>query len=59
MDALVAWIIKPAIVTLMLHEPHAKHTQYLGVTDNEIKALQKYGSMNIMACKRIDDGEEE
>jgi len=50
---------KPAIVTLMLHEPHAKHTQYLGVTDNEIKALQKYGSMNIMACKRIDDGEEE
>jgi len=50
---------KPAIVTLMLHEPHAKHTQYMGVTDNEIKALQKYGSMNIMACKRIDDGEEE
>ena len=50
---------KPAVVTLMQHEPHAKHTNYYGVTDNEIKALQKYGSMNIIACKKIDESEEE
>jgi hypothetical protein len=50
---------KPAIVTLMQHDPHNDQTNYLGVTDAEIAALQKYGSMNIMACKKINGDEEE
>jgi len=50
---------KPAIVTLMQHDPHNERTNYLGVTDAEIAALQKYGSMNIMACKKINGDEEE
>lgn len=49
----------PAIVTVCILDPHEEGVEYIGCPPGLIEALQKHSSIRIVACEKIDMGEEE